>query len=207
MIAALRPILKHYQINDVTDQNILDSFHRIRRSLSPRGYVTYRKILEQVSLALADSWQIRFENREEQALAISMKEWKSFPEVSTVLRRLKQNYKLAIISNTDDDLLAASIPKLDVEFDWIVTSEGAKSYKPSQRIFEYALEKMKMPPEKIMHVGCSLFHDVAPAKSLGFTTVWANRGNARYTTDRPPEEKADFEIHNLSELVTILESA
>ena len=95
------------------------------------------------------------------------------------LVRLKQKYRLAVISNTDDDLFAQTAATLQVPFDWIVTAQQVKSYKPSRNNFEKALQKIGLPQEKILHVAQSLYHDIVPAQQLGWANVWINRRSGK----------------------------
>ena len=112
-----------------------------------------------------------------------------FPDTVEALRTLKQNFKLAIISNIDDDLFALSAKRLDVEFDWIITAEKAKSYKPSLHNFELAFQTIGVEPKAILHVAQSIYHDIVPAKSLGLSTVWVNRRKGTRRLWRNPTTK------------------
>ena len=84
-----------------------------------------------------------------------------------------------MITNCDDDLFAASNARLGVEFDWVITAEQARGYKPRTENFEFAFERIDVPRERILHVAQSLFHDHVPAKALGMTTVWIDRRQGR----------------------------
>src|SRR5581483_8929504 len=95
------------------------------------------------------------------------------------LRQLKKRFRLAIVSNIDDDLFAPTRPKLEVDFDEVITAQQAQAYKPSLRLFELALSRINAPAHRVLHVGQSLYHDVIPAQSLGLATVWVNRPSAR----------------------------
>ena len=59
------------------------------------------------------------------------------------LKRLKSRYKLAVLSNIDDDLFALTAPKLGVELDCVVTAQQVQSYKPSLRNFETLLDRLR----------------------------------------------------------------
>ena len=109
----------------------------------------------------------------------SLARWEPWPDTVSALKQLKKHYRLAILSNIDDDLFAGTRPKLGVEFDEVVTAQQAKAYKPSLKIFELALDRIKVPRDRILHVGQSVYHDVIPAQKLGLGTVWVNRPSAR----------------------------
>ena len=91
------------------------------------------------------------------------------------MRRLATRFGLGVITNCDDDLFAQSNRRLGVTFDWIVTAQQARGYKPRIANFEYAFARIAVPRERILHVAQSLFHDHVPAKALGMTTVWVDR--------------------------------
>ena len=83
----------------------------------------------------------------EQAAAFgqSVRDWPAFPDSAEALRRLKTRFKLGVITNCDDDLFAASNAKLGVEFDWVITAEQARGYKPRIENFEFAFERIDVP--------------------------------------------------------------
>ncbi len=90
-------------------------------------------------------------------------------------RRSKPSTKRAIVSNIDDELFAGTAKRLEVPFDWVITAQQARAYKPSANTFEYALKEIGRPRDEILHVAQSLYHDIMPARSLGLATVWVNR--------------------------------
>ena len=90
-----------------------------------------------------------------------------------------ERFALAVITNCDDDLFAASNRRLGVEFDFVITAQQCGGYKPDPHNFEVAFERIDRPRERILHVAQSLFHDHVPAKALGMTTVWINRRHDR----------------------------
>src|SRR5260370_38388585 len=87
--------------------------------------------------------------------------------------------KLVVISNIDDDLFAETRKHLGVEFDGVITAERARSYKPSLNNFQMALRALALSPDRLLHAAQSIYHDVAPARSLGISTVWWTRKAAR----------------------------
>jgi len=133
----------------------------------------------------------------------SVAAWPPFSDTVGALQRLKKKrYKLAIISNIDDDLFAQTRKFLGVEFDAVVTAEQAQSYKPSLRNFELALQRLGVGREELLHVGQSIYHDVIPAQSLGIATVWVNRKSARPGVGavRAATGKPDLEVPDLATL-------
>jgi 2-haloacid dehalogenase len=121
------------------------------------------------------------------------------------LCKLHKRYRLAIISNVDDDLFAATRPKLEVKFDHVVTAQQARAYKPSLKIFELALSRIAVPTHRILHVAQSLYHDAVPAHSLGIATVWVNRPSKRSGVGavKSAQAQPDLHVSSLQELAAL----
>ncbi|MGE5054509.1 MAG: haloacid dehalogenase type II [Acidobacteriota bacterium] len=148
--------------------------------LAERGkFQTYRQVLASVVSQIGDEFKFTPTPEELRSLAVSLPSWRPWPDSVASLRRLKARFRLAILSNVDDDLFAGTRPQLGVEFDHVVTAQQARAYKPSLKIFELALNRIKTPAHRVLHVGQSIYHDVIPAQSLGLATVWVNRPSAR----------------------------
>ena len=96
-----------------------------------------------------------------------------FPEVRSAIEGCR--LPICIVSNADDRELLTAVGTFGLRFDHIVTSESARSYKPSERIFRFALERTGWSPERVVHIGDSLHSDVGGAKKLGLRTVWLHR--------------------------------
>jgi 2-haloacid dehalogenase len=124
------------------------------------------------------------------AFAESVRDWPAFPDSGPALRRLHQRFRLGVITNCDADLFAASAERLGTVFDWVVTAEQVRSYKPSVHNFELAFERIGVPVDRILHVAQSLFHDHVPAKQLGLTTVWIDRRHDRPGSGATPPASA-----------------
>jgi FMN phosphatase YigB (HAD superfamily) len=79
------------------------------------------------------------------------------------------------LSNTDPDLLDASLEAIGVPVDLCITAAEAGSYKPAPGHWERFFERSGAERERHAHVAASLFHDIAPSRELGLTAVWINR--------------------------------
>ncbi len=121
------------------------------------------------------------------------------------LRRLKTRYKLAILSNIDDELFAQTAKHLQVPFDLVVTAEQCRSYKPSLNNFRRLLERAGAGADAILHCAESRFHDVAPARQLGIATVWVNRHANRPGPSASGSGSAvpDLEVPNMKTLAEL----
>jgi 2-haloacid dehalogenase len=124
------------------------------------------------------------------AFGRSVEDWPAFADSPAALASLKERFKLGVITNCDDDLFAASNRRLGVEFDWVLTAEQARGYKPRKENFELAFERIDVPRERILHVAQSLFHDHVPAKALGMTSVWIDRRQDRAGAGATPPAQA-----------------
>jgi 2-haloacid dehalogenase len=113
---------------------------------------------------------------EEENLARSLPDWPPFPETRAALFEARDDgWKLAILSNTDRDLLDASIERIGVPIDHSVVAGEIGSYKPAHRHWERFLDETAADRERLVHVAQSHLHDVVPATELGLLTIWINR--------------------------------
>ena len=147
-----------------------------------------------------------FSPTREQARSLpdSLHDWKPWPDTVAALHQLKTRFRLAILSNVDDDLFAATRPQLGVAFDEVITAQQAQAYKPSLKLFELALSRINAPAHRVLHVGQSIYHDVIPAQSLGLATVWVNRPSARPGVGavKSVDGKPDLTVTSLAELAS-----
>ena len=163
-----------------TDAEILEAYSEVEPTLQGGVYRKYRAILQDTLKELAQRFGQAVQNPD--GLADSLGEWQPFPDTIPALTMLKERYKLAIISNVDDDLFKATAERLVVPFDFVITAEQARCYKPGARIFEMALERIGLDKARILHVAESLFHDIAHTRKLGITNVWVDRPRSRAAT-------------------------
>ena len=124
------------------------------------------------------------------------------------LGELKSRYRLAIISNVDDDLFAATARLLEVNFDHVISAEQAGAYKPSLKIFQLAQKRIGVPSAEWLHAGQSIYHDVIPARSLGIASVWVNRASARPGSGaaKAASGQPDLEVSDLKTLAQLLQA-
>ncbi len=165
------------------------------------SYKRYKEILK-ISLQKSFSkFGIPYEDRDGQALVSSMPEWKAFPDVKPTLQELSEHYKLAIISNVDDDIISRTLQQIDF-FLLVITSQQAKIYKPSIEIFKYALQKLGLDPRHVMHVAFSFEYDIKPAVQLGMNTVWLNR-KMEPVPKEPKPEHVIKQLYDLREILSL----
>jgi 2-haloalkanoic acid dehalogenase type II len=142
-------------------------------------YKNYREVLGLTSRMLAGELGLETSPEQEAQFGASVLDWPAFPDSHDALVSLQERFKLVVITNCDDDLFAASAARLGITFDEVITAAQVGSYKPNIENFHFAHEKIQrtlgIPKDRILHVAQSLFHDHAPAKSIGMTTVHIKR--------------------------------
>ncbi|RLA92381.1 MAG: haloacid dehalogenase type II [Deltaproteobacteria bacterium] len=205
IIEALRPVLVLHNIN-LNDDEILMLYAQIEPKVEEGKFIKYKEVLRRVMQEFSKRLGFRLSPVQLDCLVNSLKNWKPFPDTVDALQALKKSFKLAIISNVDDDLFALSAKHLKVKFDWIITSEQTQSYKPSLTIFESAIKKIGVSPKKILHVAQSIFHDIVPAEKLGLSTVWVNRRQGKKGFGATPKARGhfDLEVPDLKTLVSVI---
>jgi 2-haloacid dehalogenase len=166
----------------------LASYHAIEPELQRDGTMSYRDVLTESMRRLGAP------AGSEHGLAESLPGWRAFPEVQGALEELRRRgWKLAILSNTDDDFIAASQVQIGVPFDEVVVAQEIGSYKPAHRHWDEFFTRTRAAHEGHVHVAASLFHDIAPANELGLRSVWINR----LGETAPPEAQPTRELTDL----------
>ena len=205
IIEAVRGVLGAHG-RELRPAEILECFARFESTIQAGAYLTYREVLSRVVDEFGRELGFAPSPEERASLPESIARWAPFDDTVAALRILASRYRLAVISNVDDDLFAFSQPCLGVEFDEVVTAQQVGSYKPDARNFELALERLGVPVDAILHVAQSLFHDVAPAKRLGLATVHVNRvspyGGPGATM--PVSARPDLEVPDLAMLAEMV---
>ncbi|MGB9237119.1 MAG: haloacid dehalogenase type II [Terriglobales bacterium] len=204
MLPVLRDLLARHNCS-LPDGAILELYAEFEADAESGPYRSYREVLQSVVLAFGKRLGFQPSPPEISSLDQSVPAWPPFGDTVAALKRLRKRYKLAVISNIDDDLFARTRTLLDAEFDAVITAEQAQSYKPSHRNFELALQALRIPREHLLHVGQSIYHDVVPARSLGVATVWVNRKSARpgIGAVRASEGRPDLEVPDLASLAAL----
>jgi 2-haloacid dehalogenase len=176
--AGIRRILDPRGVTAAAD-DLLERYARHEAAVEAGEYRPYREVLARSLRGVCGELGVEPSAGELESFAGSVGDWPAFPDTVDALARVAERFRLAVITNSDDDLFAASNRRLGVTFDWIVTAQQVGAYKPSLRTFEAAFARIGVPRERILHVAQSLFHDHVPAKRLGLTTVWVDRRHDR----------------------------
>ena len=205
IVGAVRGVLAAHD-RELPPSEILERFARFESTIQAGAYLTYREVLSRVVDEFGRELGFAPSPEERAALPESVAGWAPFDDTIAALRSLASRHRLAVISNVDDDLFAYSNRRLGVDFDEVVTAQQVGGYKPDARNFELALERLGAPVDAVLHVAQSLFHDIAPAKRLGFATVHVNRvsphGGSGATM--PVSARPDLEVADLATLAEMV---
>ena len=174
ILNAFQLVLSRHEVA-LTEDQLLELFAKHEAEIERGAYRTYREVLAASARGVCADLGVDPSDGSIAAFSDSVGDWPAFPDSAAALRRLKSRFRLGVLTNCDDDLFAGSNRRLGVDFDWIVTAQQARGYKPRLENFDALFAKVDVPRERILHVAQSLFHDHVPAKALGMTTVWIDR--------------------------------
>ena len=185
---------------DADADALLATYLRAEARLQEGRGTPYREVMAEALEAVGQEQGATVPVDERDALAASLPTWSVFPEVPAALRELRtRGWKLAILSNTDPDLLDASIHAIDVPVDERIVASEIGSYKPAFGHWETFFRRTEADRTRHVHVAASLFHDIEPCAKLGLPAVWINR---RAETSMVPRSA---ELPDLTDLPDTLE--
>ncbi len=174
---------------------VLALHEEIEPIVQAEGFRPYREVLAETAWRIASRLGWELTPQRATFLADSLPGWPAFDDTNAALERLAgAGYRLGILSNVDDDLLAATREHFSVSFDLIVTAQQVRSYKPAHGHFLEARERVG--DARWLHAARSYFHDVEPCRKLGIRVAWINRGGSAPTGEVRP----DRELRDLREL-------
>jgi 2-haloacid dehalogenase len=189
LLAAFAPVLAAHDAS-IDDDPLLERYAAHEARLEAGPYLRYRDVLAEALRGVGAELGFRPTEDEAAIFGGSVVDWPAFPDSAIALARLAERYRLGVLTNCDDDLFAASNQRLGVRFEWIVTAEQVGSYKPSAANFERLLATVDVPRDRILHVAQSLYHDHAPAKRFGLSSVWIDRRHDRPGAGATPSAEA-----------------
>jgi 2-haloacid dehalogenase/putative hydrolase of the HAD superfamily len=180
---------------------LVAAYAKIEPAVEAEAFRSYRDVLAETALRVAKYFDWPLTPEHARGLADSLPSWQPFPDTNPALERLvSAGYRLGILSNVDDDLLAGTLRHFTVPFDLLVTAQQVRSYKPAPGHFETA--RRRIGESRWLHAAQSYFHDVVPCRALGIPVAWVNRkaepGHA--------ETRPDLEIRTLAGLADALEA-
>lgn len=208
MVEGLKPLTRKVG-RELSRNEILEAHARHESSQQLQTPAkNYRDLLPIVYKRLAEEWGVTVTWAECVAYGRSVKDWPAFSDSAEALQYLKKHFKLVILSNVDNESFAGSNERLEVDFDAIYTAEECGSYKPSDRNFEYMLNKLEtlgIRKHEILHTAESMFHDHGPANRHGLASCWIYRRHDQQgfgATMHPGEmPRYDFRFNSMADLV------
>jgi 2-haloacid dehalogenase len=172
---------------------LVERYHALEPEVQGEAYRSYREVLTIALERLAEQERLSIPEGETDALAKSLPNWDPFPDVPPALQELRRRgWSLAILSNTDRDLIAASREQMGVPFDRAIVAEDVRSYKPSHGHWEEFFARTGADRDRHVHVAASLYHDITPANELGLRSVWINRLGEQAGEPGPTRELPDL---------------
>ena len=207
ILTALRPLVRRAGVT-LDGEAILAEFARhesAQQAATPD--MRYAALLGLVHARLAGVWGVPEDAAENERFGGSIGDWPAFPDTVAALRALGERYRLVILSNVDRMSFRATQQRLGVPFDAVYTAQDIGSYKPDPRNFTYLIERVAedgFHKADILHVAQSLFHDHAPANTIGLASAWIDRrhGATGWGATAPPPQGVhyDFCFSSLAEL-------
>lgn len=179
--------------------NFQTKWGQIEFGMIQREYESYKTILRKSLEKTMKYFRLDYAEEDGEFFAGSMPTWKPFPDVKSALNALRDRLRIAIISNTDDDIIQMTVKNVGVRFGHIITAEHTRAYKPNTKIFQDAIKNVRPTPNEILHASFSFRYDLNPAKRLGFQTVWVKR-----KPEKDARGKANFEVEDLAGLLNLV---
>lgn len=174
IVGYITPLLEAHDAH-VTDAFILEFFAEAEPVAEEAGG-SYAEVLKEVLRRLGARLAFTPTEEDLEGFAQSVKTWPPFDDTVSALRRLGERFDLVVVSNVDNDLFAGTADQLGVSFAHVVTAQDVGAYKPNRAMFDAALKVIG--DKRHLHVAQSLYHDIAPASELGWSTVWIQRSSS-----------------------------
>lgn len=181
--------------------DLLGEWEQIQFEMIAGPWRPYREILHDSLEETFRRHGVALQAGEADMLASQIGTWPPFEDTPGTLARLKTRYKLAILSNIDDQMLASSVAQMGVRFDQLITAEQVKSYKPRPAHFQEALSRFDAPADRFLHCAFGFRYDQTPALAIGMWTAWIKRPG----WIRDDQAEPTFELGSLAELAELLE--
>lgn len=180
---------------------LLARYHELEPEIqATQPGASYREVLTLALERLVEEEGIALPEGETSALARSLPSWPVFDDVPVALAQARaRGWKLGILSNTDRDLIDASMVSIGIAFQRVIVASEIGSYKPAKRHWEVFREQTGAGETNHVHVAQSLFHDITPATDLGIPSIWINRFG------EPADERPRKTLPSLTGLADALE--
>jgi 2-haloacid dehalogenase len=181
------------RLESVDTDQFLETWARDRFEEVLGEYRPYRDILRTSLKRTMQRFGLEYLDEDGDAIVEAVPTYGPFPDVPPVLEKLRNHFKLVIITNSDDDLFAGNLERLNVPIDHVITAGQARGYKPALEVFRFTFDRIGAKPEEVVHIAQGFEYDIIPAHRLGLRKIWINRrslpGDDTY---RPYDELPDL---------------
>jgi 2-haloacid dehalogenase/putative hydrolase of the HAD superfamily len=178
---------------------VLRAYALVEPAVEREQFRLYRDVLTETATRVAHAlgWALAYERGT--FLVTSLASWQPFPDTNAALERLRDaGYRLGILSNVDDDLIASTRRHLTVDFDFVITAEQVHSYKPAHGHFLAA--RQRIGDARWLHAAQSNVHDIVPCNALDIPNAWVNRKNETPLAGGAPT----YEVRDMAGLAELL---
>ncbi len=200
IIQYLQPVLLSHDVH-VFDGTILE-FYSAWEPLEQEVGGSYREVLRRVMRRYGARLGFTPTDDETEGFVNAIATASPFSDTVEALTDLATQFKLAIISNTDKDLIKLTLKSLPTEFSAVVTASELGAYKPNLDMMRRAFDQIGKDGMRILHVAQSRYHDIAPARELGLNTVWINRSSEHASAVQSVNVVPEWEFENLAQFVS-----
>lgn len=186
LLEQVRALLQRKGIAGSEDDfiRIYDEYEHALEQQRHERFLSFREVSERSLRNTLNDLGVGYEDGEAQAFVDRISHMPPFPEVLETLAWLKQQgFKLCIVSNTDDDIIAGNVAQLGGHIDRVITAQQAQAYKPDPRLFEFAHDKLGVDRASVLHICASPHLDLTAARDMGFHCIWIDRGTKRKPLD------------------------
>jgi len=197
----LKVLEDRLDLDNLDVDEFLDDFRVMRFQAVLEAYRPYHEILRSSLRNAMRLHGLEYRETDGEALVDAVPTFGPWPEVPEALRKLKTKYEIAIISNSDDNLIARNVENIGVDFDYVITAQQAGAYKPDRQTFKHAFRTMGVESSQVIHVAQGWEYDHIPTRDLGLKRrVWINRYGRKGSADYQPYD----ELPDLSGLPKLL---
>lgn len=161
---------------DIDIEGVITDLRVIRFFATSSPYRRYQDILRDTLQIACMRHGIPYDAEFGDRLIEAVRAFEAFDDVHENLTRLQNmGYQLALLTNSDDDLIPYHVGTLGIEFDYVLTAEGARAYKPNKQAFEHLFRTVDRPRELLTHAAQGWEYDIIPTAGMGIRRVWINR--------------------------------
>lgn len=205
LLAAVQDILRDKQASEIDPARLISLYDRHEHALEQTPPFRSFRELSGLGLGMAfDDLGLSCSAQDRERLTSSISAMPPFPEVLATLAQLKSaGYKLCIVSNTDDDIIAGNVAQLGGYIDRVITAQQAGAYKPDRRLFDYAHQQLGVGIDQVLHICASPHLDHPVARDMGFRCIWVDRGTGRQLL---PDYRPNATVSTLDQIPSLLSS-